>query len=213
VYTFRQSPSSLYVYTPPTHDALITTVNDNESRFTKREVARAKSARSFQQLLANPPDLKLAQAISNGNIIAPDISAADIARATEIYGHNPHALQGRTTSQRPAAFLPLSPSRAVEPQEMFVDIFTANGMNFLITITKPLEHILTSYIDSKDTASLRKTLRHHMSFYGQRRITVTHLYSDNERGIGSLSSDLSAMGTQLITCGPNMHVHVIERSI
>lgn len=212
-YTFNLCDRGLYVYSQPASVSLIATVSDNEAKFNKREVARAKEARAFQQILANPPDQKLAQALSHGNIVAPDISTADILRATEIYGLNPHALQGRTTTQRPAAFPEVTPSRVMEPQQMYVDIFTAHGLNFLITITKPLEHILTSYIDSKDTGALRKTLRHHMGFYGQRRITVTHLYSDNERGISSLQSDFGAMGVQLITCGPSMHVHIVERSI
>ena len=98
-----------------------------------------------------------------------------------------------------------------EHQQMFVDIFTANGMNFLITITKPLEHLLTSCIDSKDTTALRKTLCLHM--VKTQSISITHLFIDNERDIGSLSSDLGAMGTQLIPYGPNMQVHVIESSI
>lgn len=101
----------------------------------------------------------------------------------------------------------------LEHQQMFVDIFTAYGMNFLITIAKPLESLLRSYIDSKDTTALCKTLNLHMDSYDQHRISIAHQHSDNERSIGSLSSGLGSMGTQLILCGPNMHVHVIERSI
>ena len=39
------------------------------------------------------------------------------------------------------------------------------------------------------------------------------MYSDNEGGIVALQTELAASGIQLITAGPGMHVHVVERAI
>ena len=133
-------------------------------------------------------------AIAHGNIIIDTVLLADITRAHNIYGHNSNALQGKTTLERPYPFPELSIPRITDPQSMYADIFTANSMQFLITITKPLDHLLCTMIDNRETSTLRNALRKHTGFYGQGRIPISALYSDNERGISVLSSDLSAMG-------------------
>ena len=89
----------------------------------------------------------------------------------------------------------------------------ANGVSFLITVAKPLEHILATCIESRDTATLRKAVRTHLAFYSSRRIPTPILYSDNEGGIVALQTELAGSGIQLVTSGPGMHVHVVERAI
>ena len=102
---------------------------------------------------------------------------------------------------------------ATAPQSIYTDIFMANGISFLITVAKPLEHILATCIESRDTATLRKAIRTHLSFYSSRRIPTPIIYSDNEGGIIALQTELAGSGIQLITAGPGMHVHVVERAI
>ena len=215
-YRFERQSNGLFVHDFAAENSgpiLIATVDANEKLYLKKEVSKAKEARHLQQRLANPPDGRFTTALTHGCIIAPTILPADIQRANAIYGANPRALQGRTTTQTAKSFpLPLIP-RVQDPQHMYADLFFAVQMPFLITITKPLEHILASPLDGKDASSLRKVLRKHLGFYGQRRITITTLYCDNERGISALESDLAAAGITLINSGPGMHVHTAERAI
>jgi hypothetical protein len=138
-------------------------------------VTRAQEARSLQQRLANAPDAKFSQAFAHGNILGSTIMPADITRATNIYGTNTHALQGCTTTAKPIAFPDPPPCRVTEPQAMYADIFAACGTQFLFTVTKPLEHILCSSIDSRDTPSMRSAMRKHTGFYGQRQISISTL--------------------------------------
>jgi hypothetical protein len=56
-------------------------------------------------------------------------------------------------------------------------------------------------------------MRKHTGFYGQRQISISTLYRDNENGIQGLITDLCVAGITAITCGPGMHVHVVERAI
>ena len=213
-YVFDHRDNGLYIHhNPVSTRILLSTVANNESKYTKREVTRAREARAMQQRLANPPDNKLSLALANGNIVTGAVLPADIARAHQIYGPNPNALQGRTTTRRPSPFPEPTIPRLADPQAMYADVFTACGMQFLLTITKPIDHLLATLIDNRDTASLRKALRIHIGFYGHRNITITNLYTDNEKGLSNLTSDLSAAHILPITCGPGMHVHTIERSI
>ena len=77
---------------------------------------------------------------------------------------------------------------------MYADIFSVCSCQFFITVTKPLDHLLCTPIESRDTLSLRSALKKHLDYYGQRAIKVTKLNSDNERGLIALTSDLAAAG-------------------
>ena len=213
-YRFTQRANGLYVCRAhQSTPVLIASVQQNEHHHTKREVTRAQEARALQQRLANPPDTRMAQAIAHGNIISSRVLPADIDRARTIYGPNPNGLQGRTTTARPLPFPEDTIPRISDPQSMYLDIFSACGVQFLITITKPLDHILCTFIENREAPSLRAALNKHIEFYGQRQIKIKTLYSDNEKGITALSSDFSIAGITPIPCGPGMHVHTVERTI
>ena len=155
----------------------------------------------------------MAQAIAHGKIISSSVLPADIDRARTIYGPNPNGLQGRTTTARPLPFPEDTIPRISDPQSMYLDIFSACGVQFLITITKPLDHILCTFIENLEAPSLRAALNKHIEFYGQRQIKLKTLYSDNEKGITALGSDFSIAGITPFPCGPGMHVHIVERTI
>ena len=214
-YKFTRRSGGLYICDlTPSKDILVNTVHGNAANHTKRDISRASNARQLQERLGNPPDNKLGQALAHGNIINTNVLPADIQRAQDIYGPNTLSLQGRTVARPPEAFpAPQESTRDTTMQSLYADIFMANGASFLITVAKPLEHILASSIESRDTATLRKVLRTHLAFYSSRRIHTPILYSDNEGGIVALQTELAADGIQLINSGPGMHVHIVERAI
>ena len=214
-YRFQPNEGGLYICDlAPIATALINTVDENKALHSKREVASATEARQLQERLANPPDNKMGQALANGNIVHARVLPADITRAQAIYGPNTNALQGRTVARTADPFpAPQESLRDTTPQSIYIDIFMANSCSFLITVAKPLEHMLATCIESRDTASLRKAVRSHLAFYSSRRIPTPLMYSDNEGGIVALQTELAASGIQLITAGPGMHVHVVERAI
>ena len=66
-YKFLRRGGGLYVCDlTPTPDILISTVEDNASHHTKREIRHAAAARQLQEQLGNPSDSKPGQALANG---------------------------------------------------------------------------------------------------------------------------------------------------
>ena len=56
---------------------------------------------------------------------------------------------------------------------------------------------MVTALDKTDINSLRRALRVHLGTYSQRRITISSLYSDNERGITAMASDFAGAGITL----------------
>jgi hypothetical protein len=211
---FTHRADGLYVHdTRQAHTCLIPTVAENEARYSKREVSQARDARQLQRRLANPPDAKLIKALTTGTIQNTPVTPADVVRATDIYGPSIEALKGRTTTARTVPTPQETMTRTTLEQRMYTGIFYAAGNAFEITIVHPIGHIICSYLDKTDTTNLRRALRTHLGTYGQQRITIRHIHSDNEKGILCIGQDFAGAGITLHLAGPGMHVHIIERTI
>ena len=211
---FVHHANGLYIHdTRAVRQCLITTVADNEAQYSRREVTLAREARQLQRRLANPPDAKLIKALASGTIQNTTVTPADVTRATIIYGPSIEAIKGRTTAARAIPFPQEDSPRMTAEQKMYADIFFAATYAFEITIVNPIGHIICSYLEKTDTPTLRRTLRTHLGTYGQRRISVRHIYSDNEKGILCMGQDFAGAGITLHLAGPGMHVHTVERAI
>ena len=212
-FTFNKRNNGLYVCEFGNDRTLaISTVNNNESKFTKREVLQTQAARALQKRMGYPPDVKLIRALQLGTIQNSNVLPADINRAMQIYGPSIPALRGRTTTQKSLPFPPESTrERALDAQSMYIDHFRAQGRDFFLTYTKPINHLVVSPVPKANLLTLRRTLRIHLGVYGQRKIRVAHIYSDNGKGIVEMTNDFAGAGITTHFAGPDMHVHTIER--
>ena len=192
---------------------MVTTVTDNESQYSIRDVKSARLARDLQRRLGNPTDTTLSKLLSDGYIIDPTVLPGDVLRATAIYGPNVEGLKGRTTKKKAVPIPAATSRRTSESQIMYIDIFYANGLAFLITLVQPMGHTATSLLGKTDVRSLRQAIRQHLGQYGQKGIRIREIHSDNEKGITAMAADFSAYGITLVQCGPGMHIAIIERRI
>ena len=217
VCSFSRRENGLYVCDVPasaTRTAMVTTVSDNESHYSIRDVKRARSARDLQRRLGNPTDTVLGKLLSNGYIIDPTVLPGDVLRATAIYGPNVEGLKGRTTKKKAVPIPTATLSRRMsEPQTMSIDIFYANGLAFLISFVQPIGHTATTQLVKTDVPTLRQAIRRHLGLYGQKGVRIKEIHSDNEKGVTAMAADFSANGIALVQCGPGMHIPTIERRI
>jgi hypothetical protein len=78
----------------------IQTVEDEQSKFSNIDCARAKAVRKLQEVLACPSDYDLANAVEH-NIIGNNLfTRRDVRRARIIYGPDVPALKGKTVKQQ-----------------------------------------------------------------------------------------------------------------
>jgi hypothetical protein len=99
----------------------------NEAKYSKREVQRSVEARRLQASLGFPPDKKLIAALNAGSFMNCTVIAADVTRATAIWGPQVAALKGRTTRSKPMP-PPQEPEvrRRFVAQHMYCDIMSVN---------------------------------------------------------------------------------------
>ena len=96
---------------------------------------------------------------------------------------------------------------------MYVDIFFACGLIFLITLVNPSGHTITTNILKTDIKTLRITIRQNPGRYGQKNMHITQLHSDNDKGITAMALDFSGSGIAMLQVGAGMHVPQIEGKI
>ena len=146
--------NDLYVCNFAPSNVFVSTVSDLESQYTKREVQEAQAARNLQCRLAAPTDMKLIKALSDGTIEGTTVTAEHVRRATSIYGPSLESIKGRTTRKKRTPIPITNHHRVTDAQTMYIDIFFACTLPYLITKVQPLDHIMASLLQMKDQPQL-----------------------------------------------------------
>ena len=81
-----------------------------------------------------------------------------------------------------------------EPQIIYIEIFYANGLAFLITLNQPMGHMVTKLLVKTDVRTLRQAIRQHLGRYGQKEM----IHIDKEKGITAMAAYFSAYGILLV---------------
>jgi len=122
------------------HVLLASTVKDNKSEFTPRDVSKANKARKLEAILSFPSTRQYKCAVESSVIRDCPARSHDIEIATKIYGPHTTAFAGKTT-RRPSKEVRLpspSPFASIDPKYrricICVDILTIHGLKFLTTI-------------------------------------------------------------------------------
>ena len=82
-------------------DTALTTVRENITKFSEREVKQAELARTISQRLAFESDQSLIQAIKHGTILNLPITPKDVINANRIFGSSVASLKGKSTKKSP----------------------------------------------------------------------------------------------------------------
>ena len=129
------------------NDSYVTTVAQRASDFSKRDVARATSARQVTRRLVYPSDQALSNTFNKGSIIQCDVTGRDIALASKIFGPTVESLKGKSKDHGPTRETVYDvPRSQIKQQLMSCDVFVWRKVFFILAVLTPLQLIMARWI-------------------------------------------------------------------
>jgi len=189
------------------------TVDDNKKRFQRREVAKAEEARELMRKLGYPSEKDMFQMVKSGALLNSPVTAQDIRNARAIFGADEASLKGKK-KRKPSVIVD---SEFLTTQEMprqklsmLMDIFFVDGDPFLLTLTKPMEHLMVTPLSSRKMSELLRpeATKNHIAKYRGAGFDVTNLQFDGEGGLAACTQDFKEI-LHLNATGPEQHVGAI----
>jgi hypothetical protein len=194
--------------------SFVTTTLENEKKFTKREVFKAREAKELSQLLAYPSPDDLVKLIRNGGIINCPVTAHDVARAIQIYGPDIGSLKGKTKRSKPEIAKIEYVKREVSAlQTLHVDVMFVEGDTYLVSVSKPLGLTQVNHVNTRSLSHIRPALLAQINSYMSNKFVISTLLTDSEGAVKAMKSELNAMGIEVNSAGAGQHVPVIENKI
>ncbi len=229
VLKFRESESGLYYYdTSSSNDnstsellhhanySFIQTVDEQKSRFHRREIEAADKARQLYNRIGRPSQKHFEDMLKNNAIRNCPVTIDDARRAITIYGEPISILKGRSTQSIPV-HVP-SPSHVDITQQVVndhksvvlsADIFYVQGMMFFHTISRKLKFRTVSPIADRKQPTLLRELQSVCNLYTKRGFELSEIHCDME--FGCLRDDMYPIPLNLTP--RDAHVGEVERSI
>ena len=190
---------------------MVTTVTDNQKKYTVRENKAAIEARRVQHNLGTPSTSSVAELISTatGTALVPQ----DFNRADDIYGRSIRAVKGKST-QRPSVPERIPPLASTTQQSQIaqVDIFYVEKIPFLHVLLVPMNMSLVSHIASRTTKVVGPKLKVMLASAKSHTITIDSVVSDNEGAVAALVPELNNLGIPVEFLPPGVgHCSALER--
>ena len=228
-YVFKECADGLYFYDTSTRDntsineplssySFLQTVEENESQFSKQDVAKAKDARELQRRLGFPGTSTLLTYLKNNMMTNSPVSSADVLRSEQIYGPLPQLLKGKFVDSNTPYVVPPTPA-AVSPSilghcqnlALFADYFFVNGLSFLLTNTEKLGFLTATFCERTGGAEAINNLNNVVNIHARRGFTITTVHGDNDFNTKKLQEGLPSIFFH--ACAAEQHVGHAERPI
>jgi hypothetical protein len=192
----------------------ITTVQQNESRFTKDEVKRAKLAQEMIHRLGYISTKDLCEMIKKGMMVNLSITAQDVVRARAIYGPTLGELKGKTVTRPSRDNVRVEGEHVVKTDVLFhCDVMFIDSVIFLVTVASPIGLTIVSHLSDRTGTSIMKALNSHVNHFQSKGFNIVQILSDNEGGLTAHAEALRAMGIPINCAGAGGHESVVERMI
>ena len=194
---------------------MVATVSENIKKYTKREVQKAELAREYQRKFGYASPGQLVKLISQGKIHNVNITAHDVARATDIWGPDLGSLKGKTTSHKAELQEEIIKIGIRSDQVMHIDLMFVNGIPYLISVFTPLEYVIVNRVTKKDEQTLWNSLISHINHIKKHGFHIPIIRVDGESAMSTqwFIDKVNAEGTTLDVTGAAEAVPVVERKI
>lgn len=205
----------VYVYRARRHVGLLTTVEENLSRYTKRQVKDAEAARDLMERLGHPTADTMIRMIKTGSITNCPVTEHDVQRALDIWGPALAVVKGRTTKSKPDTVKSEYTPEPVQDkyQTLHMDVMFVRRQPYLITVSKPLNLTMLQHLESRSSSCLLKAVMGMLASYKEHGFQVTMIVCDSDKGFGAIRPQLGELGVRVNPSAAGGHAPVIERMI
>jgi len=194
--------------------AFVQTVEENESKYTKREVELAQLSIEAMRRLGNPSVKDFVHALTHGDITNSPITARDVHRAVAIYGPSLAVLKGSTVRRKPEQ-VKIDASVIKPVQEgivICIDYIFVAGLVFLLSVSRRLNLIMVRYVTSRGIPSTRVGMEAIIAKYRSEGFRIHTWVFDGEKSFGALTPWLQSQGMNVNPTAKNEHVPEVERA-
>ena len=208
-YVLAQQATLLPATYQSTSDNISGTVEQRAAIYPKSTQKRAISARQLQARMGYIPSKDLASM----NIQDTEVTAKDLSVADHIWGPAIPSLQGRSVKRSSPAIIPGNLMTIERAQTLQVDIMFIAGLPFMVGLISPLGYCVTQYIQNRKTPQIQSSIMHILAVAKSRHLWISHIISDNEGGVLSLTDILLNQGIQVSPTAAGEKAHKVERRI
>ena len=195
---------------------LINTVSENEKKFLKRDVEKARVAHSVHSRLAGATTVRTLQELASGNAISNmPCNRADVSRAEVIYGKPRSSLKGkRTTSKSRAKDRDSSEDIFTRNVTLHYDVMFIEGVPYFAAVAMPSHNLFIADLGGKrNVSSIRAALESTEAILKSHGCTLVESFCDNEKAVVAMGKEINMKGQRLDLTGVAQHESIVENGI
>ena len=193
--------------------ALIATIKEKQSEFTKAEVQEAARAKEQSAALNFPSHAAHLDMIKTCSINGNTVTQEALDRSLYIWGRPIERSRGNNRYKKPIAAarrLNSLPIQAVRDNVAHADLLFVKGIAFLIVVLDPMKYVWIQRILSRTTESIRVAMNKFFSDMSSHKVNVTCLRCDGEGGMWALEPEVNARGVVMDKAAAGKHVELAE---
>jgi hypothetical protein len=189
------------------------TVAEKESMYSSKDVRRALEAGELLRAMGYPTQAEAISMVQSGNVFNVPHSVDDVNRFYDIYRPQVAGIRGRTTKRHA--------KRQSEPdsttklqityQDLVADVMHVAGQKFLVSVSSPLELLMTYHIGSQSTQELGNALQQHINTLRSRGFEPRRVLVDPHSPLVKLRG--SYPGVEVDPVGAGDHLDKIDSKI
>jgi hypothetical protein len=196
---------------------LVTTVEDNKSRYTNRDYTQATLARKLQTIIGRPSARALLKIVEHNHLMDCLIVRKDVLAADDIFGPNVGSLKGKMVRQGGIHVspeyhqVPMTIMEKYQNLTICIDVMFVNKLPFLITISRNIKFGTVEALKNRKLKELLLAIKSVKRIYTLRGFRITSAHVDSE--LEPMRGDLQELGMALNVVSADEHVPEVERFI
>ena len=196
---------------------LITTVADNQYKYSNRDYSRASLARKIQKIIGRPSTQQFLYILRHNLLPNCPIQPRDVIAADDIFGPDTGSLKGKQVRESPDPVetiiteIPTTLYERYRNVTIAIDIMYVNKIAFFVTISRDIRFATSEMIPDARVNTIMKVIKHVLNVYKTRDFKVTHILADGQ--FEHLSNEIASLGAMPNIVARGEHVPEIERHI